>query len=181
MADAQAAPTPQLQLSAETYISKLTLKGMGCNPGKVVALPAGEKCNLARIFGTIQDVKVTESKTIAGNLEVAFQGNFEGINLETGEVFRSGRLYLPKGISELMEQNLIKYHKEDAKASVSFAFEIRSVHATNPIGYSYEAQAIQSAQKVDELAELRKAVMALPAAGDPTPKAKQLDTAKGKK
>jgi hypothetical protein len=179
MADAQ---TPAaLQLSVETYISKLTLKGMGCNPSKVVGLPAGEKWNLARIFGTIQNVKVTESKTIAGNLEVAFQGNFEGINLESGEVFRSGRLYLPKGISELMEQNLAKYQAQDTNASVSFAFEIRSVKAATPIGYSYEAQAIQSAQKVDELAELRKAVMALPVAGDPVPKSKQLDAAKGKK
>lgn len=172
--------TVQLQHSEETYVSKLTIKAMGATPAKVVGLPDGNKWPLARIFGKVSDVKTKESQTIAGSIEVAFIGNFEGINLETGEVFRSGRLYLPKGISELMEKTFEQLRKQDKNADVSFAFEIRSVKASNPIGYSYEAQALQSAQKMDELAHLRNSIKQLPVAGATFPE-KKLTDGKSKK
>lgn len=174
-------PDETLKHSQENYISKITLKGIGCKPAAVTALPAGEKWPLARIYGVLGETRFKDSVALPGSVELMLVGEFEAINLETGEVFRSGKLYLPPGIAELMQKTLIKLQSEDEKASVEFAFEIRTVHATNPIGYSYEAQAIGSAKKVDALAQLRGAMAQLPVIGPSvTGKEKQLTSGKKK-
>lgn len=172
----------QVRFSDESYIAKLTIKAIGCKPQAVTALPDGEdKVALCRVYGNVQDVRVKESSTIAGSFETEFKGNFEAVNMQTGEVFRSGRMYLPKGISDVLEQGFKAITKDDATASTEFGFEIRAIKASNPIGYSYEAQALQKAAKVDELASLRKAIMALPASGVKVPNVPALTSGKGKK
>ena len=152
-----------------------TVKGMGCTAAKVASEDSG-KLALARIYGKASGLKYQADTRSEGNFHCAFVGNFEGVNLETGEVYRSGVLYLPKGISEIMESTFKKLkaeaEKEGASAdtvSITFAFEIRSVKASNPIGYSYEAQALKNAEKDDELKELRALMASLPATGAKIP------------
>lgn len=154
-----------VKLDAASYVAKITIKGLGCDPRKVVNVESG-KLPLARIFGKVASVRYKEDEK-NGGMYVAFIGSFEAFNLETGEVYRSGVLYLPKGISEIMETAVTKLKKgeDDQESVISFAFEIRAVKATNPIGYSYEAQALQAPDKQDELAELRRQMLALPATG----------------
>lgn len=144
---------------AESYLAKLSIKTMGCDPRKVASVDGG-KLPLARIYGKAVTVKYVEGAD--GKASCCFIGTFEGINLETGEVFRSGKLYMPGGVTEVMETALRSAQKEDDKASISFAFEVRSVKAGNPIGYSYEAKAIKPPEVEDELAEIRKLLVGLP-------------------
>lgn len=148
----------------ESYISKLTIKTLGCVPARVTGLPDGEdKLALCRIFGKAVEVGAQEDKFTPGNFVSYFKGNFEGINMQTGETYRSGKLYLPKGISEIVEAAVkTMREKDEATASVSFAFELRSVKASNPIGYSYEAVALRKPEAEDELAEIRRLVMEAP-------------------
>jgi hypothetical protein len=71
-----------------------------------------------------------------GAIWSALIGTFQGTNLQTGEVFRSGKLFLPSGIHESIEA-AVGQLKEGG--SVNFAIEFRRVEAENPIGYSYQA------------------------------------------
>lgn len=149
----------------ESYVAKLTVKTLGCNPIMVKTLPPEQtKLALCRLFGKAAEVKTMQSKDPAGNptVHTFFVGIFEGMNLQDGTVLRSGKLFLPKGISEVVENAINTAQAKDDKASVSFAFEIRSVKATNPIGYSYEAVALKDPAAEDELAEMRKAIAQLP-------------------
>lgn len=167
-APAAAAPAPQVEglAHAETIVAKLSVKTMGCNAAAVKGMPEGQKAELCRIYGMVMDVEQKEDKFKEGAFVTKFQGTFEGINLETGEIFRSGVLYLPAGISETMEAAFKQIQLQDKTAQVQFAFEIRSVKAGNPIGYSYEAQAIRRPSKDDPLAELRQSMLSLPTAGE---------------
>lgn len=154
----------------ESIISKITMATIGCNPGAVKTLKPEDLSKegdlpLARLYGKLSKAKL-EDDVAKGQQYLAFIGNFEAINMQTGETFKSGKMYLPKGISELVE-NGIKNAPEGAQ--VAFAFEIRSQKANNPIGYSYRVLALKSPEATDELAELRKAVL-----GAGTVKVKQL-------
>lgn len=159
---AKAASTSVHEASGEeSYIAKLTVKTLGCKPDMVKTLEGQDKLALCRIFGKAAGVGYQDDSRNPGSIFTYFKGTFEGINMQTGETYRSGKLYLPKGISELVEA-VIKNAEKNGKEQVSFAFEIRSVKATNPIGYSYEAVAIKRPEQEDELAELRKLLMAAP-------------------
>lgn len=133
-----------------SIISKMSVKTLGCNP----RLARDEQRRpLCRIYGMATGTKVQEDK-VQGNIFVSLTGNFEGVNLENGEVYRSGKLYLPNGIHEVIE-SAVKKLADGAGESVQFALEIHSVIATNPIGYSYEAKNLVRAEIADELETLR--------------------------
>lgn len=145
----------------DSIISKITIASIGCNPGAVKTLKPEELSKegdlpLARLYGKLAKVKYEESKEKDGNMYAAFLGNFEAVNMQTGEVFKSGKMYLPKGISELVE-NGVKNAPEGSQ--VGFAFEVRSQKANNPIGYSYRVLALKSPEATDELKDLRDAVL----------------------
>ncbi len=183
MADVKAAGSLKHDV---TILSKLTLKGMGCDPSKVKSLTDGNKLTLGRIYGIVNDVRYKEDRNKPGAYHTQFVGTLEGVNMETGEIFRSGICYFPAGISETMEaafKQIAEVSKKDGTTpAAQFAFEIRSVKASNPIGYSYEAQAIRKPEQDDPLAELRAQLLALPTAGEVvTSGKKQLEGATAKK
>lgn len=147
----------------EVYVSKLTTKTLGCKPDMVKTLPDGQnKLAIARLYGKAAEVKYQEDKNNPGTIHTFFAGNFEGINMQTGESVRSGKLFLPKGISEVVEKAIKDAKAKDPKADIAFAFEIRAVKATNPIGYSYEAVALRSPEAEDQLKEMREAIAKMP-------------------
>lgn len=147
----------------ENYVSKLTVQTLGCVPAMVKTLKPeeGNKIAIARLYGIAARVAYQEDKT-QGVIHTYFAGNFEGINLQDGTTLRSGKMFLPKGISEVVEQAIKTAQAKDDKASISFAFEIRAVRANNPAGYSYEASALKSPQEEDQLAEMRSMIAKLP-------------------
>ena len=137
-------------MAETTLLTKLTLKGMGCKPDMVKAQEDATKpLLLARIYGIARSLKHKESKE--GVVHVAIIGEFEGVNTSTGEVYNAGVLYLPAGIHELLEAPL---SKEDAEA-IEFGFDIYSVTASNPIGYSYQAKPLIKPRENDALSALR--------------------------
>lgn len=144
-----------------TIISKMSVKTLRCNP-RQAAVADGQpqlKIPLCRIYGRVSGTK-TQEDAVSGVFHTALMGVFEGLNLVTGEVFRSGKLYLPKGIHEMLETPAKKLDADDKGETVSFALEISSVSATNPIGYSYEAKPLIKVAVTDELDELRSALPA---------------------
>lgn len=139
-----------------TYISKLSVKTLGCNPKVAAAQKQGQEkpLPLAHIYGMASG---TFAYDVNGTVGVGLTGEFEGTNLEDGSIYRSGKLFLPKGIQEVIESAVKKLGDGE---SVSFALEIRAVKASNPIGYSYEARNLMATQSVDPLSEMRKALPA---------------------
>lgn len=156
-----ATETKEVEVSGEeSYVSKLTVKTLGCKPAAVVGLPDGKnKLAIARLYGKADDVRVQENKEDPANSWTYFVGNFEGINLQDGTVLRSGKMFLPKGVSEAVETAVRTAKTKND--SVSFAFEIRAVKASNRIGYSYEAVVVKSPEAEDQLKDLRLLVTKL--------------------
>jgi hypothetical protein len=145
----------------ESIIAKITMATIGCNPSAVKTLPDAELQNgelpLARIYGKLSDVRYQDDKA-KGQIYTYFVGNFEAINMQTGEVLKSGKLFLPKGISEMVEDSTKKARAIDSNASIAFAFEVRSIKAQNPIGYSYKVLSLKPPEAEDELKGIRDLV-----------------------
>lgn len=162
--------TPQ-QEQEINVISKLTTKTIGANPRRASALKEGDKSQISlyQVYGKGRMLKQKEGNN--GEMTTAICGNFEAVNTESGEIFRSGVLYLPKGITEFVEAAISKL--KDEADSVDFAFEVFAVRADNPIGYSYIAKPILKPTESDDLSNLRKLIqdakaqkaLAAPAAG----------------
>lgn len=140
-------------------ISKITMRTIGCIPGKIEPL--------ARIFGKATNVKDVESEAKDGSMQTfkCIEGMFEAINLQTGELFQSGKLYLPGGMHEMAVKGIESLEKGDV---LEFALDIRSVQSSNKVGYAYEARPLVAPTKADELEAMRKLLPALPT-GKPLP------------
>lgn len=138
----------------EVMISKMSVKGLGCKP---FAAPKETPARLCQIIGKASGLKTGEDTT--GRVWSAITGEFRGVNLATGEIFRSGKLFLPGGIHEVVE-GAVKSLPEDGGV-VKFAFEIRTVEAKNPIGYSYQAANLMPMEsETDSLADVIAAIAA---------------------
>lgn len=148
-------PVDKEAQNEKSFIATLSLRALGCNPKGNVN--PGDKKKLCRIFGKATGLKNGEDKR-NGNVWTALQGQFEGINLETGATMRSGKLFLPNGIQDVIESEIKRLETNKDADGVVFGMEIYSVHATNPIGYSYEARNIMKVSAVDDLEALREQI-----------------------
>ena len=132
---------------AQVQITKMSVKGLGCNPGSLKPL--------CQILGKATGVKSGEDST--GRVWSALVGDFLGVNLEDHKQYRSGKLFLPSGIHETIE-SAVKSLPESGGV-VKFALELRSVKASNPIGYSYQAVSlIPIAAESDNLTDVINSV-----------------------
>lgn len=146
----------------DSIVSKLSIKALGCDP----RLPSGGSAKiLCRIYGMAKSLKSGEDKN-TGNVWTALQGEFEGVNIEPdsedfGKTLRSGKLFLPSGIQDVIESAIREIENTaggSAAANVVFGLEIRSVKASNRIGYSYEAKNLMPPKQQDPLAAMREAI-----------------------
>ena len=136
-----------------SIVSKLSVKGIGCKP-----VGTKEPTDLCIIGGKADGCKVGEDKT--GKIFSALTGSFLAKNLQDGTEFRSGKLFLPSGIQEVIE-NAVRGLGDDSGGSVKFLFKISSIEAGNPIGYSYRATSlIPTVAETDELGELNALIAA---------------------
>lgn len=160
-------------------LTKMSLATLGANPSRVKNEKDAKgapvtSLDLVRIYGIASSlVFKTDPKT--GDIQVAVAGNFEGVNLQSGEVYRAGVLWLPGGIQELLINSVDTGAKDGngkpVYQDVKFGFTIAAVPASNPIGYSYTAEQLIDAQQNDPLAELRSSLPEMPALPAPTDKA----------
>jgi hypothetical protein len=145
-------------------LTKMSVKALGANPAR--AKTEEKSVDLVRIYGIASGL-VFKADPKTGDIQTAISGDFEGVNLESGEVFRSGILWLPGGIQELLinavDSGETDKNDKPVYNSVRFGFTISAVPATNPIGYSYAAEQLIDAKKDDPLADLREQLPALPA------------------
>lgn len=91
---------------------------------------------------------------------IRFNGDFEGVNLETGEAQRAGSMILPE-----IAQNLLHgVMNAEGNNAVEFALEIGIKPSKSPVGYDYTVKPLIESVEADPLKALRGASQkALPA------------------
>ncbi len=145
-------------------VSKLTLKTIGAQPK-----PHSIEVNtmLCSIYGRIRGKKVGQSTF--GDF-INFDGEFEGVNAATGEVFRSGKMILPRVLESLLAGAV------DGENTVDFAVEIWAKPSEKGnTGYEYGVKPLVEPAASDELDKLRALVqqqLPAPAATAATKKVK---------
>lgn len=103
---------------------------------------------LMTVYGLANEAKADSSDY--GDY-VRFKGNFEAVNLATGEVFKSGSMILP----EIAEQILSGALSGEDVNGVQFALEIGIKPSTSPVGYDYSVKPVIDTGENDPLADLR--------------------------
>lgn len=163
----------QVQASVAAFVSKMTVKSLGCDPAAVHKLPAGtDVLPLARIFGRANG---TKNKTDSfGEVITAIIGDFEGVNLANGKAYSSSVLYLPGGIHERIESTL--YDKNGRPVEFGVEISVRKTERQQPDGkkvpaYTYEVKELVKAQESDSLKGLREKVNEAPLPTMPAPAA----------
>lgn len=113
----------------------------------------GKEVPLAIVFGNATGVKMV--KALNGDTFEALRGDFESTSLETGEIFKSGILYLPTGIHDRILEKL----KANPDTVIQFAIQLSAIPANNPQGYSWKATNRAKIDEADPLAALRAEAM----------------------
>jgi len=79
------------------------------------------------------------------------RGEFEGVNLATGEIFVSSACFLPTAVTGLIVAQLV-----DESSVVEFAFEIGTKPSKTPVGYEYTVKELFQAAPTASLTHLRE-------------------------
>lgn len=121
--------------------------------------------DLYMLYGRSNGIQEGETTTGAGedariSKWTAFIGQFEAVNQETGEIFASGKCFLPQYAADI-----VKGQFSDDTDSVEFGFMIMAeADDTSATGYVYSVKPlIQADPKTDALAALRSKVGTQPA------------------
>lgn len=122
-------------------ITKITTRKIGAVPSK------DEPSELFQVVGIATGIQAGESQF--GEWK-AFIGTFKAVNLQTGEVFTSGKLFLPSVASNYLAGFL------GGSDSVEFALQVNSIPSDNVIGYEYTVEPLIDFAEPKALAELSK-------------------------
>lgn len=104
---------------------------------------------LATIYGVASGYTI---KQTAYGDSFQFNGSFEAVNIETGEVFKSGRVFVPGPLTSLFVGAL---DTADGKP-IEFALEIIGKHADNDYGYGFDVKPLIELREADNLSKLRE-------------------------
>ena len=115
--------------------------------GRIPVPEEGETIDLFQVYG-----HATKCESIDTSYGVAIKiiGQFEAFRADTGELFRSPTLYLPRPADEMIEEAL-----GESEGAVEFAFEISVVAADTKTGYEYNVSTIVEPECEDPLVVLR--------------------------
>lgn len=136
---------------SDKFLKKLSAKTLGFDTENIRELvKKGEKA-LFTIVGTVTGVK-------QGNGDngpwVKFMGGFGGVNMVTGECFRSGELFLPASVTPILEAELLASLKQDGFSGLEIAFEIGAKKTDSVIGYEYTVKDKADARERDPVTQL---------------------------
>ena len=165
-------------------LRKLTVKSIGAQPDikEIIAFDeanSGGTMELATIIGRVNKIKPGESDY---GPFCRFLGLFKGVNLRTGEVFRSSACLLPKAIEEEIEA---AFSMGDI-ATLDFGYKIGAKYdATVATKYVYIVQSLMAPSEQDPIEMLEKSMnlvaLPAPAGSEPTPAPAETAAAKGGK
>lgn len=155
----------------EGYIKKITVKGIGCD-----VIAQTQPTSIMQIYGRASGLKSEpyEKDDPDSDVWTCLVGDFEAVNLQTQERFRSARLFLPSGIQDIIEV-AVQRLGDTGQKDIIFALELQTMKASNKAGYTYRAINLLPPKEADDpMFALRKELeelqlqRALPAAAADT-------------
>jgi len=124
-------------MATRSQRSKLVLKDLG-EPAMVKAQPENV---MQYALGTLVGIAtgfIERTDPKEGTIFEGLSGTFRSIpSDETKDELESGVLFIPDAFHNLVAATLRDLLKTDPNAQVKFAFEISSIRAKNPAGYSW--------------------------------------------
>lgn len=143
------------------FLGKISTKTLGISMDNVRENVKKSPARLFQVYG-----EITNRETGQGdNGEwTKFKGAFEAINCLTGEISRSGALFLPNNITPMVDTYFSRMKNED-KTDVTkgltvmlVAFEVGAKKSDVPIGYEYTVKSLLPTGETgtDPLAQLRE-------------------------
>lgn len=150
---------------------RLSIGDMGIDGKAIVAdmTKDGDTVVVARIYGRASGYDARPSKLDPTRSDIRFKGEFEGVNMLTGEVFAASGCYLPGAAEDNLRSTVDAL--QDGEAAL-FGVEIAlKKSAKSPVGYVYGVAVPKQPEAADPLSAIRAEMGGLPA---PT-KAKQIE------
>jgi len=145
-------------MSNQNLLKKISAKNLF---GKI---EAPEKAiELFALYGVANGTKTGKSQF--GDW-IAFTGDFEAANMETGESFRAPVCFLPQPAQGMLEAALMKNSD-----GVEFSFIVGIKPADNAFGYEYTVRPVKAANQSDALTALREMTQEAMLKTLPAPKA----------
>lgn len=145
-----------------SFIAKLTPSRLS-NPHKGLVTNEDGSAKTAavlmcRIYGSVSDIKT--KKLPNDDIGQALVGSFEGQNAATGEIKRSGVLYLPAGIQDVLVAAVKAQGETDQP--IQFGLDLYIRHAGNPAGYEWDCKKVLKEAAIDPLETMRGLLSAPP-------------------
>lgn len=160
------------------YLNKITTSKIGLKPVEIKALVDAEKksCPVARILGRTSGFQVVSGELGESN---RFDGEFEAINMLTGEVFRSKNLFIPQLASDLLEgilqgandkeaekvevdaktkKGMEKQLKVKFQKNIEFAIDLVAIPSKSQTGYEWNAQPVIEVKTEDPFKALKGSI-----------------------
>jgi len=156
------------------YVKRLTTKTAGYDGDQLeqIAVDAGSsEVPVMRVFGRIVDLESAKSEL---GPYTKFKGEFEGVNLKSGERSRSYVLILPSVAEIALQTILASARVKDSKASCQFGIDL-CVKYNKPrndkgVKYMYGVTVLGDTPMEDALTVIGKQFGALPLLTDKTEK-----------
>lgn len=139
-------------MAAKT-VRAISVKTVGIEPKHIFKLDDAIKSMFAaRIVGRVTHIITDERPD--GTLYDALAGKFEATNAD-GEVYQSGRCFLPIGFDEGIINSFKTPQKDDKgnelpQSEVQFVVDVYVIRATNAQGYSYSMESVHEVQATPE-------------------------------
>jgi hypothetical protein len=124
-----------------------------CGKGKVLAakLTDGEAREIMKVYGLAISKRDRESKF---GTQAEFRGQFEAVNMTTGDVYNANKLYLPTEPSLELENSLAS---DKEGKGVKFAYTISIVSdEKSQAGYFFDFESLMKPVASDALVEMRE-------------------------
>jgi hypothetical protein len=140
----------------EGYVPKITMKGIGC-----VSVGSEIPTDQCVVFGraTGLHTEAYDAKIDPDNLWTCLIGEF--VAERDGMMYRSARLFLPRGIQDVIEVAVTAAQAESKVVAVDFAFLMQTVKSSNKSGFQWIAEAlVKPTLKDDPITEIRRQLTA---------------------
>lgn len=125
---------------ARSQRTKLALKDLG-DPAMVKTIPEKDR-GKGYFMGTIVGIAtgiVERKNEKTGEIMEGLAGTFRHIPADKArDELESGILWIPDAFHNMVAQALKKSQAADPNSELKFAFEVKSIAAQNPAGYSWE-------------------------------------------
>lgn len=148
-------------LKPKKLLKSITMSSIRTNPGAAKTTDA--PVLLAVLFGQVTGIKKVENPRDPSEIFDSLLGQFEAINMQNGEVYGSGVCYLPSTFQDMVVEQVKAAEKalEGASntATIEIAYEIHSVKATSPAGYTYQLTSLADPRVSDPMAKLRNELL----------------------